>query len=93
MSKLAKQGDELFISIGKQIYAQHQTGEELPENIRNLCLLVDDLSSQYAALEQQLQTLQINAETAPQATCPSCGEQTPAGQKFCHQCGAQLTSQ
>ncbi len=76
-----------FSEIGEMLYATH-TGtptdsELLLEKLRE----IDELKSQIAQLQQELEDLQGRAV---QAACPNCGAVPGETDVFCRECGGKL---
>ncbi len=84
-----------FVELGRWYYQNHY---EQPEE--GAAALVADITTRYqqietlkAALEKEGDSVTITIKPQAQATaannhpCPSCGDDVPAGSRFCPQCG------
>ena len=76
---------KLYAEIGQLIYEGLHNGEEMSEEVRIKCEIIDAKKAKISALEAMMN----HAEG--RATCPSCGQDCRADVNFCPHCGAHMT--
>lgn len=73
--------ERALAELGKVIYDRYTEGEEMEEELADLCVNVKNHYDKIAALKENM------AEKAKKKLCPSCGKAMELDAAFCPACG------
>lgn len=73
-----------YKKLGEIIYQRYVSGEDLDEELTEVCGLIMDLQKQTASYKEEL------ANRKGQTVCPACGSGNPRDAVFCMHCGTVI---
>lgn len=84
MRVMKRNNDRDFKDIGKMIYHQYKTGEDIDEEYIELCEAI-------AEREECIETYQLEiAHIKGETMCPHCHTPLADGAEYCQKCGTEL---
>jgi RNA polymerase subunit RPABC4/transcription elongation factor Spt4 len=95
---------QLTEALGLQALSLYETGSITNPELGRLCERITELRSEVATQKAQVEQMKAEAKAQAEAmaaaraqaraaqaatACPQCGAAVPAGDRFCHKCGAE----
>ena len=84
LSDTEKKMNKLYVSIGEAVYADYANGEDIPENLSDLCSQIESFKAEADAIRSQI------AELKSSVACPACSSTNDKDSEYCSKCGAKL---
>ena len=85
LSDTEKKITKLYASIGEAVYADYANGEDIPENLSDLCNQIKDFKAEADAIRSEI------AELKSSVACPACAATNDKDSEYCSKCGAKLS--
>jgi rRNA maturation endonuclease Nob1 len=88
LSRLEKELENNFLSLGELVYRRFKGEANLDEDIEHLCESTRKIETDMLTIQEQIDRLQPRP-----LVCPQCKIELPAGGKFCSYCGRQVAAE
>ncbi|MBQ4109318.1 MAG: hypothetical protein IJC74_00390 [Clostridia bacterium] len=83
VSDLKSDIEKTYKAIGLKIFEDYKSGEATPDEIAELCKLIEENYEKIEALKSEI------ADIKNMKKCPECGKYISADSSFCSDCGAK----
>ncbi|RKO65945.1 zinc ribbon domain-containing protein [Desulfofundulus salinus] len=88
LSRLEKELENNFLSLGELVYRRYKGEEGLDGEIERLCQSTRGIETDMLSIQEQIDRLQPKP-----LVCPQCKIELPTGGKFCSYCGNLVASE
>lgn len=90
LNELQQQEEQVYAKLGKKVLPTISDCGEYADLLAELRVVQNKLVEAKTALQAAQAAQQAAEQALSDCTCPNCGENNPAGTKFCQNCGTRL---